>query len=166
MTFWNGYEWVADTPPTTAAKPEGRVKHVAKAVLEAGLITALTFGLIAGSAFAAKPSARGGGTGSYSASLSPSGPYTFGQEIFVTTNAPVYPNNTGPWVDVSCTQSGTKVYDVTHAGFDGGWYYNWSFTLGPTYMWTGGAADCKVWVYHQSHNKFVTDATSYFQVDG
>jgi hypothetical protein len=62
MSFWNGYEWVADTPPTTAAKPEGRVKHVAKAVLEAGLITALTFGLIAGSAFAAKGANGGGGT--------------------------------------------------------------------------------------------------------
>jgi hypothetical protein len=61
---WNGNEWEGvDTPPAagTPAKPESRVKRIAAAALEASLITALTFGLIAGSAFAAKGGRTGGG---------------------------------------------------------------------------------------------------------
>jgi hypothetical protein len=54
MSFWDGSQWVADRPTAPTTKPESRVKHATAAVLEAGLITALTFGLIAGSAFAAK----------------------------------------------------------------------------------------------------------------
>jgi hypothetical protein len=58
---WNGNEWVADTPP--AAPRTSRVKRVAAATLEASMITALTFGLIAGTAFAGKGGggAPGGG---------------------------------------------------------------------------------------------------------
>jgi hypothetical protein len=143
------------------------LKHSTMAVLEGALVATLVVGLMAGTAFAAR-GGHGGSTGggSSSVTVSPGGPYVIGQEIYVTTNAPVYPNNTGPWIDLSCTQSGVKVYDTTHSGFDGGWYYNWSFTLGPTYMWTGGAADCTVWVYHQSNNRLVTDATTTFHVDG
>jgi hypothetical protein len=62
MSFWNGNKWVAQAPPpaaVAAAKPESRAKRIAAAALEASLITALTFGLIAGSAFAAK---GGGGS--------------------------------------------------------------------------------------------------------
>jgi hypothetical protein len=147
--------------------------HSLQAIAEGSLIALLVVGLMAGSVFAGgkgggggKPGGGGTTGGSYAATVSPAGPYTFGQDIYVTTNAPVYPNNTGPWVDVSCTQNGTTVYNVTHAGFAGGWYYNWAFTLGPTYMWAGGAADCKVRVYHQSNNKLVTDATTTFHVDG
>lgn len=57
MSFWNGNGWVADTPP--APKPSSRARRIAAAMLEASLITVLTFGLIAGTAFAGK----GGGGG-------------------------------------------------------------------------------------------------------
>ena len=52
MSYWNGTEWVVDAPPDP--KRPSRVKRVAAATLEAALVTALTFGLIAGSAFAAQ----------------------------------------------------------------------------------------------------------------
>ena len=63
MSFWNGREWVGESPPTADVRREGRAKHVAKALLEASLITALTFGLIAGTAFAGKGGGRTGGGG-------------------------------------------------------------------------------------------------------
>ena len=58
--------WVADAPPDP--KRPSRVKRVAAATLEGALVTALTFGLIAGSAFAGKggnggkPGGGGGGS--------------------------------------------------------------------------------------------------------
>ena len=67
MSFWNGTEWVVDAPPDP--KRPSRVKRVAAATLEAALVTALTFGLIAGTAFAGKggdggkPGGGGGGGG-------------------------------------------------------------------------------------------------------
>ncbi len=72
----------------------------------------------------------GGGGGSYSVTVDPVGPYHFGQQVWVTTNAPV--SSSGPWIDLHCYQNGVKVYGNTHAGFASGWYYNWPFTLGPT----------------------------------
>src|SRR5689334_5179284 len=66
MSFWNGREWVGDAPPAADVKPGGRAKRGARALLEAGLITALTFGVIVGSTFAArggKPSGGGGTSG-------------------------------------------------------------------------------------------------------
>jgi hypothetical protein len=77
---WNGNKWEGvDTRPAavTPAKPDSRAKRIAAAALEASLITALTFGLIAGSAFAAKGShggtggggRHGGGSGTLSATV-------------------------------------------------------------------------------------------------
>jgi hypothetical protein len=65
MSFWNGHRWEASTPPTAEVKSAtpSRAKRVGGAVLEAALITALTFGLIAGTAFAAKGGRTGGGGG-------------------------------------------------------------------------------------------------------
>ena len=136
--------------------------HTLMALAEAGLIALLVVGLIAGTALAGKP-AR---SGSYQVWIDQPGPYVFGDAITVTTNAPVYPNNTGPWVDLMCYQGSDKVLGTTHAGFDGGWYYQDPFWLGPTQLWTGGDAECKVVVTHQQRNKFVTDATLTFHVEG
>jgi hypothetical protein len=69
---WDGNDWVADTPP--AARPASRVKRLAAAALEASLIAALTFGLIAGTAFAAKGSHGGGGGKGGGGSCTPAAP--------------------------------------------------------------------------------------------
>ena len=100
----------------------------------------------------------------YTVSVDQARPYHFGQEITVTTNAPVYANAT--WIDLGCYRGGAKVLASTHAGFPEGWYYGWPFNLGPTQMWTGGAADCELVVWHQSRNKRVVDARTTFHVDG
>jgi hypothetical protein len=107
-----------------------------------------------------------GSGGSYSVTVSPAGPYSFSEKVYTTTNAPVYPNNTGPWLELTCYQNGVVVASGDHAGFPDGWYYNWPWDLGPTQSWAGGAADCTVKVFHQSHNKLVTDATTSFHVNG
>jgi hypothetical protein len=114
--------------------------------------------------------AKGGGgstsTSSYSVSVSPEGPYYFGEEVNTTTNDPMYPNNTGPWIEMQCFQNGARVMAAVHAGFPNGWYYNWPWHLGPTMKWTGGAANCTVTVSHEAHHKNVIDAATSFNVNG
>lgn len=140
--------------------------HTLMALAEASLIALLVVGLIAGTALAGRGGGKPSGGGSYSVTVDQSGPYTFGQAITVSTNTPMYPNNTGPWIDLMCYQGSTKVLGTTHAGFPDGWYYGDPFWLGPTGMWDGGDADCTVVVSHQARNKFVTDATVSFSVGG
>jgi hypothetical protein len=145
------------------------LSHSAQAVAEGALIALLVVGLMVGTAFAAKGGHGGGAsgaTGGYSVTVTPGGPYTFGEEISVTTNAPVYPNNTGPWIELKCYQGTVLVMSDSHAGFSAGWYYNWPFYLGPTQYWASGAADCTVRVWHQANNRQVTDAKTSFHVDG
>jgi hypothetical protein len=64
MSLWNGHRWEAQSPPAAADTPrESRAKRFGAAALEGALITALVFGLIAGTTFAAKGSRGGGGGG-------------------------------------------------------------------------------------------------------
>jgi hypothetical protein len=119
----------------------------------------------ASSALAAKGGgSTGGAGGSYTVTVSPEGPYHFGEEVYTTTNDPIYPNNTGPWITMHCFQNGTRVLAETHAGFPAGWYYNWPWPLGPTMDWTGGAANCTVTVSHEARHKNVIDAVTSFDV--
>jgi hypothetical protein len=121
---------------------------------------------VAPSAYAGKShGGASGGGGTYAVSISPAGPYNFGEQIYVTTNAPIYPNNQGPWIELMCYQNGVLVASGDHAGFASGWYYNWPFNLGPTQSWSSGAADCTITVFHQSSHKTVTDATTSFHVN-
>jgi hypothetical protein len=103
-------------------------------------------------------------TGSYTVTVSPDGPYYFGEQIWVTTNDPIYPNGRGPYIWLKCYQNGQIVASGDHAAFPDGWYYNWPFTLGPTQIWTSGAADCTITVIHTRHNRIVVDATTSFHV--
>lgn len=52
MTYWDGTRWVPEAPTSTPTPRRGR--RLFGAVAEASLITLLIFGLIAGTAFAAK----------------------------------------------------------------------------------------------------------------
>ena len=122
--------------------------------------------LLAPAALAGKgrgPAGGGGGVG-YTVTVDQAAPYGYAQSITVTTNAPIYANSS--WIDLGCYQGGAKVLATTHAAFEGGWYYGWPFNLGPTAMWTGGAADCELTVWHQSRNKRVVDARTTFRVEG
>ena len=105
----------------------------------------------------------GGGTtgGSYSVTVTPGAPYSVGELVYTTTDAPIYPNGAGPWIAMVCSVNGVAQVGWTHAGFPGGWYYNWPYKLDG---WGGGPADCTVTVFHQSNNKSITDATASFHV--
>jgi hypothetical protein len=150
MSFWNGREWVREAPPAAGVvKPEGRVKHVAKAVLEASLITALTFGLIAGSAFAGKGSRGGSGaTGGGTISLAPlvvdadgDGAPSFGDTVTFNLST----SASQPYVNLLCSQGGVQVYNSWRGYFAGSLDSNWNFVLGSG-GWTSGAADCTAWL--------------------
>ena len=61
--FWNGTAWEAQASP--APKRQGRVRHIAEAVLEGTLVSLLVVGLVAGTTFAGKGgNGRGGGNAS------------------------------------------------------------------------------------------------------
>jgi hypothetical protein len=110
-----------------------------------------------------KPSGGSTGSGSYSVTVDQAGPYTFGQSVTFTTNAPT---TVGSYLWLKCYQGGTTVLATDHANFSSGWYFGDPFWLGPTQSWSGGSADCTLTVVHTEHNKVITDATTSFRVDG
>ena len=144
MSFWDGSRWVQDAP---AAPPPRRrtVRHVFGAVAEAGLITALTFGLIAGSAFAAKggsSSTHGGKTSTSTMSLvlldSTDGVAHHGQRVTfdVSTTATDLPT-----VGLRCYQDSSWVYDA-YVGYYPGYLFDQWFTLDSGYWADGVDATC------------------------
>ena len=107
-----------------------------------------------------------GGTttsGGYTVTITPGGPYTFGEAVYATTTVPI---SLGPYIWMKCYQGGVVVGTSDHAAFPGGWYYDWPFTLGPSASWSGGAADCTFTVVHNSGKKTVTDASTTIHVNG
>jgi hypothetical protein len=143
------------------------LKNVALSRTALGAIVAAVSLALAPVALASK-SGRGGSpeSSSYAVTVGPTGPYYFGEAISITTNAPLYPGNLGPWIELDCYQNGTLVLAAGHAGFPSGWYYDQPFHLGPTYLWTSGPAGCTVTVFHESARKTITDATTSFPVGG
>jgi hypothetical protein len=124
--------------------------------------------MVAPIAFAGKGGPHGGGTGgtgttgTYTVTISPDGPYSFGEQVYVTTTVP---QSLFPFIWMRCYQNGVMVGSSDHAAFSSGWYYNWPFGLGPSLAWTGGAADCTFRVVHTSNNKTVTDASTTIHVN-
>jgi len=176
MSFWNGREWVAESPPAEDVKREGRAKHVAKAVLEAGLITALTFGLIAGSAFAAKPTSGGGGRHGGGGTVSGGGTIALAP-LVVDNNGNGTPNwndvvtfqisttaTTQPYVNLVCSQNGTVVASGWKGYWDGSLDTNWNFGLSSG-AWPGGAADCTAYLKMATSKGWSTLASMGFHVD-
>ena len=174
MSFWNGNQWVAQAPPDAApaAKPESRAKRVAAAALEASLITALTFGLIAGSAFAAKGSATGTGghrtSGGGSISLAPlvvdlnsNGTPNVGDTVTfnVSTTA-----TSQPFVNLLCYQNGYLVYNSWRGYFVGSLDSSWDFVLGSG-AWTAGAGDCTAWLGMYTKQGYQRLTSTGFHVD-
>lgn len=153
MSYWNGDRWVSE--PTTTTSPRRRSLRLLGAGAEAGLITLLMFGLIAGTAFAAKGGnggggGRGHGGGGHSGTstvalvlvtdVNGNGSANWGDTVTfsISTTATQYPH-----LEVTCYQHGALVY-----GASAGFYpeYPWpGAQLMPLQSpaWTSGAADCK-----------------------
>lgn len=70
-----------------------------------------------------------------------SGPFPAGPSFGDVVTFAVSTSKTDkPWLDVKCFQGGTLVYEQIVGEFPS-YPEPHSFTLGPTRMWTGGAAD-------------------------
>ena len=177
MSFWNGTEWVVDAPPDP--KRPSRVKRVAAATLEAALVTALTFGLIAGTAFAGKgdggrggggkPGGGGGGT-SYAGTieLAPlvvdnNGNGTPNHGDVVTFN--ISTNNTAPFVQLECYQGGSLVALGRKGFFEGSLDSDWNFGL-ISGAWESGSADCTGSLVSYTNRGWSKYASTSFHVDG
>jgi hypothetical protein len=174
MSFWNGREWVDERPAAAETKPEGRAKHVAKAVLEASLITSLTFGLIAGSAFAGKPTSNGAG-GKHGGGGSTGGGTIALAPLVVDNNGDGLPNwgdvvtfdistSAGaPFVNLQCTQNSTVVLVGWKGYFVGSLDTNWNFGLSSG-AWQSGAASCTAYLKVQnSRGGWTTLASTSFE---
>ncbi len=115
--------------------------------------------------------AKGGGAGGSTISLvipgaaatSGSSSPSFGQQVTFaeSTTATAY-----PWVDTKCSQNGQVVYEQ-FAGFYASYSGSQMFTLGPTQMWSGGAASCTAaLVSYDKNGNPRTLATTSFNVSG
>jgi hypothetical protein len=162
MSFWNGKEWVAEAPPAPELKPEGRAKHVAKALLEASLITALTFGMIAGTAFAGKPT---GGSGTIV--LAPlvvdvdgNGLPNHGDIVTFTISTTA----SAPFVNLVCTQDGVVVLNGSHGYFDGSLDTSRNFGL-DSGSWQSGSAQCTAYIQVQTRKGWSRLASTSFSVE-
>ena len=157
MSYWNGNHWVSE--PSEARAAPKRSRRLLSATLEASLIVLLMFGLIAGTALAAKGGKGGGGKpgsgGDTTSSLTlrmvvdqsaDGGPNWNDQVTFDTSTSAT----TRPWVLLNCYQSGAWVSTSTAGYFP---EYPWApnFTLASG-GWTSGAADCIATLYMTTSN--------------
>jgi hypothetical protein len=143
--------------------------HSAQAIAEGALISLLVVGLIAGTAFAAKPAANGSGkagggtTGGGTISLALMDGATeahFGARVsftFATTATPY------PYVHLKCWQNGSLVAEGRTGFFPTALGNEW-FNLGPTGNWQGGAADCTAYLEKYSKQGWSVLGSTTFQV--
>jgi hypothetical protein len=169
MSFWNGKEWVADTPP--APKRPSRVRRIAAATLEATLITALTFGLIASTAFAARGGngSRGGGT-SYSGTIALA-------PLVVDANSNGLPNrgdvvtfditstSGAPYVLLECYQGTRLVLSGRKGYFESSLDTNRNFGLASGLWASGTDADCTASLAAYTKRGWSRYASTSFHVD-
>lgn len=151
MTFWDGSRWTSSTP--TPAAPGSTRRRLLGAAVEGALITMLVFGLVAGTAFAAK----GGGRGPRASAT-----VTVTNGVYATSHvAAVSP--AGLWVKAMCYQDGTWVYGqyVQSDGDGMAW-----LQLGPTSWWQGGAAECtaEAGAWSRKNGAWVTQGATTFSV--
>jgi len=140
----------------------------------AGLAAAalLTVGVASAPAFAAK-----GGSGKPTGGSSSGSSLSLQTPLVYDANGDGLPNwgdtvtfnvsttaTSAPYVDLTCSQSGTLVYSATSGFFDG---YMWPWTKNMTLSsqsWTGGAASCTATLYYfGSRGKEVVLSTLSFQ---
>lgn len=173
MSYWDGTQWAAEEAPRP--KPASRTKRIAAATLEAALITSLTFGLIAGSAFAArggnggKPGGGGGGT-TYSGTigLAPlvvdnNGNGTPNRGDVVTFD--ISTNNPAPYVQLECYQGGTLVAFGRKGYFEGSLDTNRNFGLSSGAWPAGTDADCTASLAYYTKRGWSKYASTSFHVD-
>ena len=157
MSFWDGTRWVADMPAARSRAPR-IARRLLGATAEAGLITALIFGLIAGSAGAGGAGACVVHFADGHATISvPDGVYA------TTDTATVSP--AGLWVKASCFQNGSMVYGQYVQSDANG---HATLQLGPTSWWSGGSATCTAEAggWSARSGQWVSQGSTAFNVSG
>jgi hypothetical protein len=120
-------------------------KHLAHTLAQSSVIAILIAGMMAGSVFAGKGGGGGkpgggGSTGGGTLVMVPMDGATeahFGARVTFTIST----SATYPYVHLTCYQNGTLVAEGRQGFFSTALGNKW-FILGPTPLWTGGAADC------------------------
>jgi len=168
MSFWDGTQWVAAESVSTP-RSSGVGRRLIGATAEAGLISLLIFGLIAGSAFAAKggsPTHTNGGGGTIT--LAPlvydangNGLPNWGDVVVfnVSTTA-----TTQPFVNLQCFQNGVVVLNGWNGYFAGALNTTWNFGLSSG-AWQSGAADCTAFLDMATKRGWSQLASTSFHVD-
>jgi hypothetical protein len=148
--FWDGTSWVPDVPATTALRPR-RTRRILGAATEAGIITLLIFGLIAGTTLAAKGGNSGGGKGKPGASASMAlvlldstdAVANHGERITFTVATTATDR---PFVWLNCYQDGAGVFGSSIGLFPSFMFDPW-FTLDSSYWTAGVEANCVARAY-------------------
>ena len=147
MTYWDGNRWIPDEP--AKPKPASAGRRLLGASAEAALITLLLFGLIAGTALAARPSDSSVWVNELAADARVS--LALGDSFSVGYSS----REREPWAVARCYANASTVASGTYGD---GLVWNavfslWqggptpqSFTLGESVypLWTDGGADCVV----------------------
>jgi hypothetical protein len=175
MSFWDGAQWVGERPP--ARKPSRLVRRAAAATLEASLVTALTFGLIAGTALAARGGNGGGGNGGGGGKGDAGSATIVLAPLVYDANGNGLPNHgdvveftisttiATPSVNLVCSQGGGVVLNGWKAYYDGSLNSNGYFGLASG-VWQGGDAECTAYLKQQTRKGWSTLASTSFHVDG
>ena len=161
MTYWNGTGWEAEplAAPPRPRRPRRprRARRLLGAATEAGLITLLMLGLIAGTALAAPGGGKGGGgrtSGTIALVLLDGADdianYRERAAFDVQTSA------SRPFVGVRCWQGGGMVLDGYTGYFDGYMFDPW-VTLGSPYWDAAASANCtaRLFTYDKRGNQKV-----------
>ncbi len=91
--------------------------------------------------------------------LTPEGPYTFRQQVYVATDAKHH-----PYVELRCFYQGALKKDEEHQDWPGGYGYGYPFVLDGWGPEPSEAAACTVTVYHEGRHGDVEDAETSFPV--
>jgi hypothetical protein len=146
--------------------------HSAQAIAEGALISLLVVGLLAGTAFAAKPAANGSGKGGGT-----TGGGTIALAALVTDlNGNGTPNHGDtvtfnisttstdrPFVNLQCFQNGVLVANGWNGFFVGALNTTYNFDLNSG-AWQGGAADCTAWLEMSTSKGWSKLASTSFHV--
>ncbi len=139
------------------------LSHTTKALAEAGIISLLVVGLIAGTALAGKGGGKppsGGSSNLTLVVLDADGVANHGDDVTFTFST----SNAYPIVSVTCSQGGSVVYGDSHPMYQPNiWDDPGVFTLA-SLAWTGGAADCRADLKGSARGKIVTLGSTSFQV--
>ncbi len=148
------------------------MRHVGSAIAEGALIVGIAGALVFGVAVVggSNPAgADGVAAGGGAAIWIDSGTARSAGGLNYTDNVDFGYNKVAVYstIQLQCYQGGALVFSDSRPTWEGGLKYGESFTLGPSFAWSGGDADCVAKLGHRTNGgKWRTDAKVEFPVAG